>query len=106
MVDRQKVAMEFKNGRGVGWEKTALGDRKCRGDFAEKAARGGKKRAQLFGGKLPLARKNSAGLDFVERKRNRPDKKRPQLLREKLHQAGHGTAELFREKQLCARQKP
>ncbi|KRZ66009.1 hypothetical protein T10_4026 [Trichinella papuae] len=75
MVDRQKVAMEFKNGRGVGWEKTALGDRKCRGDFAEKAARGGKMLAKLFGGKLPLARKNSAGIDFVERKRHRAEKK-------------------------------
>ncbi|KRZ64993.1 hypothetical protein T10_11811 [Trichinella papuae] len=58
----------------VGGEKTALGHNKCKGVFAEKAARGGKMLVKLFGGKLPHARQNSAGLDFVERKRQWAEK--------------------------------
>ncbi|KRZ65189.1 hypothetical protein T10_3512 [Trichinella papuae] len=45
-----------------------------------KAARGGKMRAKLFGGKLPHARQNSAGLDFGERKRHGAEKKPPWLI--------------------------
>ncbi|KRZ66005.1 hypothetical protein T10_6172 [Trichinella papuae] len=90
MVDRVKASLSRKNGRGVGGEKTALGQAKCKAVFGgntarggkkasmvdrEKTARGGEMRAKLFGGKLPHARQNSAGLDFVERKRHGAEKK-------------------------------
>ncbi|KRZ66020.1 hypothetical protein T10_11055 [Trichinella papuae] len=70
MFDRIKAALAGKNGIGVGEEKTALGYTKCGSVLSEKTARGGKICANLFGGKLPRARQNSAGLDFVERKRH------------------------------------
>ncbi|KRZ66006.1 hypothetical protein T10_2890 [Trichinella papuae] len=45
------------------------------GVLGEKTARGGKIRAELFRGMLSSARQNSAGLDFVERKRQGTEKK-------------------------------
>ncbi|KRZ01719.1 hypothetical protein T11_10 [Trichinella zimbabwensis] len=46
---------------------------------AAEAACGGKMRAKLFKGKLPLVRENSGGVDFVEGKHHRAAKKPPSL---------------------------
>ncbi|KRZ01714.1 hypothetical protein T11_7795 [Trichinella zimbabwensis] len=75
-----KAALCPKNGRGVGGQKTPLRQAKCWGVLVEKSARGGKMRAKLFGGKPPRDGQNSGGVDFVERKRHRAEKKPPTLM--------------------------